>query len=139
MATLTERVAALEAQQAVLISSMVRAQDLTAITLLYDETLADIQASVTAIETILDSLNAKIAALGSLVTSSKSYLFTQAIANATWTVQHDLGTKVVSVIVFDDTDLSIDPSDYQIELNSTTKLTIDFTSAKAGSALVLIN
>lgn len=68
------------------------------------------------------------------VYSGTGYLHTQSGASTTWTVTHDLGTKYTAVEVINSSHQSVSP--LSITFDSTTALTIVFSEAIAGYAVV---
>jgi 2-phosphoglycerate kinase len=63
------------------------------------------------------------------------YLHTQSVAGSTWTVSHGIGQKFCNVTVVDGSDQVIIPN--SITFDSTSQLTVTFTSAIAGKVVVM--
>jgi hypothetical protein len=72
---------------------------------------------------------------GDFVNRPVYYLHTQSAAATTWTVTHSLGQKYCNVTVVDSTDEVIIPQ--SITFNSTTQLTVTFTSSITGAVVVM--
>jgi hypothetical protein len=72
---------------------------------------------------------------GDFVNRPVYYLHTQSAASTTWTVTHSLGQKYCNVTVVDSTDEVIIPQ--SITFNSTTQLTVTFTSSITGAVVVM--
>ncbi len=72
---------------------------------------------------------------GDFVNRPVYHLHTQSSAATTWTVTHSLGQKYCNVTVVDSTDEVIIPQ--SITFNSTTQLTVTFTSSITGAVVVM--
>lgn len=63
------------------------------------------------------------------------YVHIQDVAAATWTINHDLNTAFVLVQVFDGNNQMVIPNN--ITVNNASSVTVDFTSAAAGRAVLV--
>ena len=88
---------------------------------------ADLATEVTDRAAADTAINARITAM--------YYMHDQSSGSSTWTVTHGLGQKFCNVTVVDGSDQVIIPN--SITFNSTTQLTVTFTSAIAGKVVVM--
>lgn len=73
-------------------------------------------------------------AIQAIVSGINKYKHTQGVANTTWTITHNLGSKDHMIQLFDATDVLIDADSVTRNTNTTT---VVFTNAQAGSALLI--
>lgn len=134
MASIEDRLTWLEQQVAGLQNDQVTRFQFSTIGRQFDLAQEETADAISDINNQILSLTRRIASLGGGLNTIDSYVHTQGTATTTWTISHNLGYQYPQVLVVDTSDDLVTPTN--INFLSDNTLTIDFTAAQAGIAVI---